>query len=75
MSTPALPRVTLQGHGQFDETCWHSILISLQVRLSLQGSEELTLLQLPLLATRKLGLMAVEDFRMRLEFHRGKLLP
>ncbi|MCD2516295.1 acyltransferase [Massilia sp. G4R7] len=29
MSTPALPRVTLQGHGQFDETCWHSILISL----------------------------------------------
>jgi len=28
MSTPTLPRVTLQRHGQFDESCWHSILIS-----------------------------------------------
>jgi peptidoglycan/LPS O-acetylase OafA/YrhL len=29
MSTPTLPRVTFQRHGQFDESCWHSILISL----------------------------------------------
>ena len=28
MSMPALPRVTFQRHGQFDESCWHSILIS-----------------------------------------------